>query len=200
MRFIPTIHSIYSWYCPIKYIVKSFLIKSYSKSLVSLLSCSTEPSVSKATMVAMALMMVTAGSGIWTTFSVSQFLGFLMPGAPSCLLWTCARLSLQWTDWACCVHLPSASRPLPLLLPLTSQASHVPSTSRLTGQVAVWLLIRLAATLLLPSGPVTPPRGRAIGPRRSFTVIQLGGGQVQLTTHKHCVWNKVLVRAREGLS
>ena len=39
----------------------------------------------RAMVIAMALMMVAARSGIWMAFLVSQFLGFLTPGAPLCL-------------------------------------------------------------------------------------------------------------------
>ena len=59
------------------------------------------------------LVMVAAGSGIWTTFSVSR-VSHARGSFELC--WTCARLPLQGTDWACCAQLHSASRPLPLLL------------------------------------------------------------------------------------
>ena len=139
--------------------------------------------MSETMVITIALMMLAAGSGIWTAFSVSQFLGFLMP--VDLHRWTCARLPLQGTDWGCYVQLHSASRTLPLLLLPHPQASPVPSTSRLTGQVAVWLHIRLAATILLPSDPVTQPRGRATGPRRSFTVIQLGPARNNSYNHNY---------------
>ena len=92
----------------------------------------------RAMVIAMVLKMVAALSGIWTAFLVSQFLGFLMPGAPLCLsglvpdsLYTvhlCLYKGLTGLAVCNCTGHPDPSHCSSYLTP---HASHVTSTSRL---------------------------------------------------------------------
>ena len=92
----------------------------------------------QAMVIAMVLMMVAARSGVRTAFLVSQFLGFLMSGAPLCLsglvpdsLYTvhlCLYKGLTGLDVCNCTMHPDSSHCSSYLTP---HASHFPSTSRL---------------------------------------------------------------------
>ena len=76
-------------------------------------------------------------------------------------------------------------KPLPLLLLLTPQASHVPSTSWLTGQVASRCLYGLAATPLLFLRSCYSTTRPTHSLRRSFTVIQLEPARYSSPDHKY---------------
>ena len=110
------------------------------------------------------------------------FSGFLMPGAPPWLRWNCASVPLQRTDWACCVQLHSASKPLPLLL-LTSQPLTRPLYIATDWTGGAWPVIWRAAALLLFLRSCYSTTGPTHSLRRSFTVIQLEPARYSSPNH-----------------